>query len=163
MTASMPVCCKPHTACSRLEPQPKFEPPSRIRTLRYSGRFNTKFSRGRPSVSKRRSYSTPRASPDLSMPSRNCLGMIWSVSRLLIGRGAAIPAITCCSDMTEFLAYVDDVSRDGGRSGHRRAHQMGFAASSLAALEVAIRRRGTALSRLEDVVVHREAHRAARL
>ena len=40
---------------------------------------------------------------------------------------------------------------------------MRAAAGALAAFEVAVRRRRAALARLEPVVVHREAHRAARL
>src|SRR3954447_9356598 len=39
---------------------------------------------------------------------------------------------------------------------------MGAAAAPLTALEVAVRRRGAALARLEDVGVHSQAHRAAR-
>src|SRR5262249_4808858 len=58
---------------------------------------------------------------------------------------------------------VDEMSGDRGRSGHRGTHQMRPTARTLATLEIAVRRRSTAFTRLEPVVVHREAHRAARL
>ena len=59
-------------------------------------------------------------------------------------------------------ADVDEVAveRRGGR--HLRADEVRAAAAALAALEVAVRGRGAALARREDVGVHPEAHRAAR-
>ena len=56
-------------------------------------------------TSKRWSHSRPLSSPALSMPCRNCLGMIWSVSRLAISSGAAMPSIRCtASVMRRFLS-----------------------------------------------------------
>src|SRR5882672_3099490 len=52
---------------------------------------------------------------------------------------------------------------NGGGRGHRRAGEMGAPARSLAADEVAVRRRDAALSRRDGVAVDREAHRAAGL
>lgn len=53
------------------------------------GLLKTQSALGEPSGLQRMLKKTPRASPDLSMPRRNCLGMIWSVSQLSIGSGAA--------------------------------------------------------------------------
>ena len=50
---------------------------------------------------------------------------------------------------------------DRRRGRHLRAHEVGAAAPALPALEVAVRRRGAALARRQDVRVHAEAHRAA--
>jgi hypothetical protein len=55
------------------------------------------------------------------------------------------------------------VAGDGGGGGHRRADQMGAAAGTLAAFEIAVGGRGAALARGEAVGVHGQAHRAARL
>src|SRR4030095_14350142 len=59
--------------------------------------------------------------------------------------------------------YVDEMPGHRGSDRHRGAHEMGSPARTLAALEVAVRRRRATLARLEPVVVHRKAHRAARL
>ena len=45
------------------------------------------------------------------------------------------------------IADVDEVALDRGRCGHLRAHEVGAPALALAALEVAVRRRGAALAR----------------
>src|SRR5437667_11745365 len=50
----------------------------------------------------------------------------------------------------------------GGRR-HRRAYQVGAATTPLPALEVAVTGRGAPLARPQDVRVHAEAHRAARV
>src|ERR1700756_3752928 len=97
------------------------------------------------------------------MPKRNCLGMIWSVSRLLIGSGAAIPEMVTRLAMVHLLAYVDDAARQRCRSSHGRTHQVRAGTPSLPALEVAIGRGCAARPGLQDIVVHREAHRAPRL
>src|SRR5689334_14438159 len=60
-------------------------------------------------------------------------------------------------------AHVDEMSGERGGGRHRRTHEMRAAAGALPPLEVAVRRRRATLARLEPVVVHREAHRAARL
>src|SRR5439155_17774189 len=61
------------------------------------------------------------------------------------------------------LANVDEVARDRRRRRHLRADQMSAATAPLASLEVPVRGRSAALARLQDVRVHAEAHRAARL
>src|SRR5262245_8283764 len=50
-----------------------------------------------------------------------------------------------------------------GGGGHPRADQVGTPTLALATLEVAVRGRGAALPFHQDVGVHAEAHRAARL
>src|SRR5262249_21749420 len=61
------------------------------------------------------------------------------------------------------LAYVDEMTGDRGRGGHRRRHQVGAALVALATLEIAVRGRGAALARREFVWVHGEAHGTAGL
>src|SRR5437763_16268286 len=53
--------------------------------------------------------------------------------------------------------------RDRGRGGHLGAYQVRTPARALATFEVAVRGRRAALTRRELVVVHPEAHRAARI
>src|SRR5262249_61812303 len=60
-------------------------------------------------------------------------------------------------------SHVDKRAGDRSRRRHRGRDQVGAALVALAALEIAVRRRGTALARLEFVGIHRKAHRAARL
>ena len=74
MTARKPESSSAHGACSRLEPQPKLRPATRIGAPAYSGR-----SSGKPS-SPRQSQNRNSPKPVRSMRFRNCLGMIWSVS-----------------------------------------------------------------------------------
>src|SRR5215204_4145631 len=57
---------------------------------------------------------------------------------------------------------VDEVALDGRGGGHLRRDEVRAPAAALAALEVAVRGRCTALARLQDVGVHAQAHRAAR-
>ena len=60
------------------------------------------------------------------------------------------------------LANVGEVALDRGGSSHRGTHQMRAAAAALPALEVAVARRRAPLAFAEHVVIHAEAHRAAR-
>src|SRR3954454_17046459 len=60
-------------------------------------------------------------------------------------------------------AHVDEVTGDRGCSSHRRTHQMRSAAGTLAAFEIAVRGGSAAFTRLQPIIVHREAHRAAGL
>src|SRR5207244_546069 len=57
-------------------------------------------------------------------------------------------------------ADVHDTTGERGRRRHGRAHEVRAPPASLAALEVAVRRRGAALAALQHVGVHAEAHRA---
>src|SRR5437868_6140851 len=61
------------------------------------------------------------------------------------------------------LPDVDKMPGDRRRRRHCRRDQMRAAFKTLAALEIAVRGRGTALFGPELVGVHRKAHRAARL
>src|SRR4051794_37090728 len=100
------------------------------------------------------------------MDFRNCLGMMASVSTFARSSGATKPVCTrngCMVVSSAEAADVDEVPGDRGRSGHCGAHEVGAAAVALASLEVAVGRRCAALARLQPVVVHRQAHRAARL
>src|SRR5688572_16895181 len=58
---------------------------------------------------------------------------------------------------------VDEVPGDRSGRRHRGAHQMRPAAGPLTAFEVAVGGRRTAVAGRKLVVVHAEAHRAARL
>src|SRR4051795_5485560 len=89
--------------------------------------------------------------------------MIWSVSassRLRTETGPVIVSMAFIGSAP--VADVDEVAFDGGCGGHLRADEVGAPAAALAPLEVAVRGRGAALARLEDVGVHAQAHRAAR-
>src|SRR5687767_9338490 len=55
------------------------------------------------------------------------------------------------------------MSGDRSGGGHRGTHEMGPASGPLPTFEVAIRSRRAAIARGKLVVVHAEAHRAARL
>src|SRR5919199_126209 len=61
------------------------------------------------------------------------------------------------------ITNVREVARDGGGGGHRRADEVRAPAAPLPALEVAVARGGATLAGPQDVGVHAEAHRAARL
>src|SRR5437879_10423645 len=88
--------------------------------------------------------------------------MIWSVSTLARSSGATRPVKTVNRSIESSpLANVDEMAGDRRRCGHLRAHEMGPAAGALAALEIAVRGRSTALARIEPVRVHAQAHGTA--
>src|SRR5688572_26082333 len=89
--------------------------------------------------------------------------MIWSVSMSSRSRTVTAPSTTVIGSIggSAPVADVDEMALNGGRGGHLRRDEVGAPAASLAALEVAVRRRGAALAGLEDVGVHAQAHRAA--
>src|SRR3954451_22271448 len=93
---------------------------------------------------------------------RNCLGMIWSVSTSARRSAVTPPEITRTGSISVPPPDVDEVALDRRGGGHLRGHEVGAPAAALAALEVAVRGRGAALARLQDVRVHAQAHRAAR-
>src|SRR4051812_39761758 len=88
--------------------------------------------------------------------------MIWSVSTSARSSTLTWPEITRTGSMSVPLPDVDEAPLDRGRGRHLGREQVGAAAASLAALEVAVGGRGAALARAEDVRVHAQAHRAAR-
>src|SRR5512145_1668202 len=92
--------------------------------------------------------------------------MIESVSTLARSIGATNPSLRTNRSMTVLsveVAHVDEMPCDRRGRGHRRTHQVGPAPGALPAFKVAVRRRGAALAGRQLVVVHAEAHRAARL
>src|SRR3954452_14715777 len=88
--------------------------------------------------------------------------MIWSVSTSARSSTLTAPFTCLTGSMSAPGPDVDEAALDGGGGGHLRGDQVGAAAAALAALEVAVRRRGAALAGREDVGVHPQAHRAAR-
>src|SRR5574337_1241450 len=98
---------------------------------------------------------------------RNCLGRIWSVSTLDRSSGATNPVWVQKGFMRAPLSeaplpHVGEATRDrcGGR--HHGTHQMRAPAPALSAFKVAVAGRGATLTRLKDIGIHSEAHRAAR-
>src|SRR3954469_15914967 len=101
------------------------------------------------------------------MDFKNCFGMMASVSTFARSSGATMPVCTRngCMAVPSARQAPDVDEMTGDRSGRRHggADQVRAPAVTLAALEVAVGRGRAALARLEPVVVHGEAHRAARL
>mmetsp|Transcript_1486 Transcript_1486/g.6500 ORF Transcript_1486/g.6500 Transcript_1486/m.6500 type:complete len:301 (-) Transcript_1486:1289-2191(-) len=93
MMLRMPKSLMAHGACSRLEPQPKLSPATRIFELRYGSWFSTKSGRSAPSFSesKRSSKKAETPRPVRLMVLRNCFGMIMSVSTFWMSSLAAMP------------------------------------------------------------------------
>src|SRR5918997_4395573 len=87
--------------------------------------------------------------------------MIWSVSTSARSSTLTAPDTLRTGSMSVPLAYVDEAALDRRRGGHLGRDEVGAAAAALAALEVAVRGRGAALARRQDVRVHAQAHRAA--
>src|SRR5215475_8949602 len=82
-------------------------------------------------------------------------------------RGAASnpgekPCTYSCSVETP-VANIGEVAGDGGGGRHFRADQMRASSAALASFKVAIAGRSAALARSQDVGIHSQAHRAARL
>src|SRR5919197_1971740 len=89
--------------------------------------------------------------------------MIWSVSTSSRSSTLTGPRTTVTGSIGSLLAPVpdvDEVALDRRGGGHLGRDEMGTAAAALAALEVAVRGRGAALARPQDVRVHAQAHRA---
>src|SRR5688572_13910175 len=90
--------------------------------------------------------------------------MIASVSTLARSSGATSPSSRmnfsmCLAEASD----IDEMACDRSRGSHDRADEMRPAALPLASFEIAVRSRRAAVSRQKLVVVHAEAHRAARL
>src|SRR5262245_39590371 len=58
-------------------------------------------------------------------------------------------------------AYVDEAAGHGGRRSHSGTHEMSAAPDALTSLEIAVRCRSAALTRVKPIVVHGHAHGAA--
>src|SRR6202165_4485781 len=118
----------------------------------------------------RQSLKRKSPKPVRSIRLRNCLGMIWSVSTLARSRGATSPRCT----LNDFIAQpsswlefpVTDVSkvpRDRRPPPHHRPHQMSAPAAPLPSFKIAVAGGSTALTRLQNIGIHSQAHRASRL
>ncbi len=162
----IPSWPSPQTACSRLDPQPKFGPTTRKRASRQPARLSTKSGRSPPDGSKRKPWNVPSASPLRSTPLRNCLGMITSVSILADGSGAAIPVTIengCMSQHLRHAARIGQMAVDRRCRHHGGTHQVGPASRALAPLKVAVGAGGAAFAGAQYIVVHGQAHRTSRL
>src|SRR5260221_6117039 len=89
--------------------------------------------------------------------------MIASVSTFSRSSGATSPVWTLNFSMSASPANVDEVPGDRRRRRHLGAHEMRAPPRALPAFEVSIGCRRAALARGELVVVHAQAHRAARV
>src|SRR5258708_31540199 len=89
--------------------------------------------------------------------------MIWSVSTLARSSATAKPVCRMNGCMLLDLPDVDEPTSQRRRGCHGRTDQVGAAAGALATFEIAIRRRRAALAGFESIIVHAQAHRAARL
>src|ERR1700758_3080537 len=91
--------------------------------------------------------------------------MIWSVSTLLRRSGSARPVCVTNGSMVVRVSLQvgggGQAAGDGRGGGDSRGRQVGAAALALAALEVPVRGGRGALTRLERVRVHAQAHGAA--
>ena len=92
-TTLNPWSSRPHTACSRDEPVPKFDPVTRMVAAACSGRLRTK------SGSRRQSENRPSPKPVRSTRFSHTLGMIWSVSTSDRSRGTAVPVTVTTASM----------------------------------------------------------------
>src|SRR5216684_2886888 len=108
----------------------------------------------------------------------HCAGMIWSVSMSARSITTALPNTSRTpvivpapaskaaegseASRASQILRQREVAGDRRRGRDDRRHEVRAPTGSLPSLEVAIRGRGAALARAEDVRVHAEAHRAAR-
>src|SRR5215472_15483954 len=154
-TAWKPKSCSAHTACSRDEPQPKFDPATSTFASDAPGRLRTK------PGSARQAPNSPGAKPVRSTRLSHAAGMIWSVSTSRRSSATARPSMRLIPGMLQ-VSWQREVSGDGGGRRHGWRHEVGAPAGALAPLEVAVAGRRRALARSQDVAVHAQAHRAAR-
>src|ERR1019366_8709831 len=73
------------------------------------------------------------------------------------------PRSTLFPYTTLFRSHINKMPGDGCGRSHFRTYQMSAPALPLQPLEVAVGSRGTALTRRELIVIHRQTHRTARL
>src|SRR5262249_52234577 len=93
MTQRMPKSSSAQGACSRLDPETKFSPATRILALRKDPWFSTKSRHSSPSSAQRRSTKSAFRSRARLIVLSNCLGMIAWVSPVGIPIGAP-PAVS---------------------------------------------------------------------
>src|ERR687891_2870994 len=128
----------------------------------YSSRLSTN------AGSLRQAANSPSSKPFRVTRLRYSAGMIWSVSTLLRRRGTPTPVWTVNFSIASDPRALGQVGRrrqpsgDGGGRRDERRDQMRTATSTLASLEVAVRRRRAALTAAQLIGVHPQAHRTAR-
>src|SRR5262245_13183146 len=96
------------------------------------------------------------------MDLRYCLGITASVSTWARSSGATRPSCRMNFSMLE-APHVHEMTGHRGSGRHRRADEMGARARPLPSLEIAVGGGRDAIAGRSQVVVHAEAHRAARL
>src|SRR4029453_3895383 len=114
-------------------------------------------------------YLTPTNTRGRATCANAALGSRWKIAR--VGRssfpgcaaGGSRGAISVLDARLAPLPHVHEMAGDRGGCRHRRRDEVGATLVALAALEIAVRGRGTALAGSELVGVHREAHGAAGL
>src|SRR5206468_5070943 len=96
----------------------------------------------------RHALNRPSSNPVRVTRFKYTAGMIWSVSTLLRRSGTAVPMCTVNFSMAvpSEVGGAGQRAADRGRGSHQRRDEVGAAALSLAALEVAVRGRRTALA-----------------
>src|SRR5580693_120493 len=98
-----------------------------------------------------------------SLPTPSTVLQAVSANTIPIRATNAASLLAIVSPFLSESTDVDKMPGDRGRRRHRRADQVGAAARTLAALEVAVGGRRTPLAGTQPVVVHAQAHRASRL
>src|SRR5271166_87637 len=131
------------TACSRDDPVPKSGPATNTDPLSNGDRLRMK------DGSVRHAANNPSSNPVRVTRFKKTAGMIWSVSTFDRRSGTPIPVWVWKASIAVLLIQVGRSGQratHGGRGGHGRRRQMRAAALALAALEVAVRSRRTALA-----------------
>src|SRR5258705_555602 len=166
--ALMPHCLSDSGACSREDPQPKLIPATSTEAPSY-----TFWLKGCSGSCLRASSKAWSPSPSLVTVLRNRAGMIRSVSMSLPGTGIARPA-TCRRALSvialsparrlQHLPHVGDRAVERGRRGHGGAHEQSPpGGAALSPDEVAVAGGRAPLAAPQLVVVHAQAHLAARV
>lgn len=120
------------------------------------GRLKTQSVFGEPSRWQRILKNAPLANPDLSIPLRNCLGIIWSVSQLSIGNGAAT-AVSVTNFSMVFSSKATPIHKlTHHRSGgcHLRAHKVRPCATALTTFKITVGGRRTPYTCFQNIVIH---------
>src|ERR1700676_4859968 len=94
-----------------------------------------------------------------------CLRNGCIVSTFSPARGApgVSPVAPLPDSLKSPIPYVSEMSGNRRRRRHHGADQVRASAAALASFEIPVAGRGAAFSRLQDVGIHAEAHRASRL
>src|SRR5690606_30945718 len=146
-TTRKPKSASAQAACSRLLPQPKFFPATRILPLKRES-FRTKSAFGFPSLSYRQSRNRFSPKPSRVVALRKRAGMIWSVSIFSMGSGTAVLfrvmnfslliLFVVVYTSLDQLSHVGYPSCDGGCGCHQGAGQEGARFGTLASFEIPV-------------------------